>query len=393
MGQIRDWKQRLQVFGPAALLAIAAFVAAYQFIKPAPPEHLVIAAGPASGAYHAHAQAYRDLLAESGIRVDILETAGTVENLAHLRNGAADVGFVQGGVALKADRDAGLTALGSLYYEPLWIFHRKGVVIDRLPQVRSLRSAIGSRGSGTQALVRRLLVENGLSTDCANLYASGGAAAVADLLAGRLDAAFLVASAQAASVRRLFASPAVELASLERVDAYTRRLRYLSALQLPEGTVDLAQNIPPRDTRLLAPAAQLVAGDDLHPALVDLLLQAAERAHSDGGWFEDPGEFPSPQRIDFPLNPDAARYYEHGPPFLQRYLPFWAASLIDRLKIMLVPLVVLLLPLLKVMPPIYTWRMRSRVYRWYRELDAVESCWGRRRAPSSAPGRMTSSTA
>jgi hypothetical protein len=315
-------------------------------------------------------------LAESGILVRVLQTEGSVENLSRLRNGEADVGFVQGGVAMEADRSAGLTALGSLYDEPLWLFHRKGLRVDRLQDVRALRIAIGPQGSGTHALVQRLLQENGLPTDCANLRALGTDAAVADLLAGRIDAAFLVASVQAASVRRLLASPALELASFERAEAYARRLRYLSALHLPEGVVDLAHNIPPRDIRLLAPAAQLVAGDDLHPALVDLLLQVAQRVHGEGGLFAEAGQFPSPKRIEFPLNGNAARFYKHGPPWLQRYLPFWAASLIDRLKVMLVPLVVLLLPLLKVMPPIYTWRMRSRVYRWYRELEEVEAVLG-----------------
>ncbi len=369
MRELNDWKSRLQVYAPAGVLVVAAFVLAYQFIKPAPPREVILAAGDPAGAYHVFAQRYRDYLAREDIDVVILDTAGSLENLELLRTGQADVGFVQGGVP--ADGDVVLEALGSLYFEPLWLFHRKGLTFDRLGALRGHRVAIGAAGSGTRALVQRLLDDNALG-DAVRTLPLGGDAAVAALTAGEVDAAFFVASAQAPLVERLLSDPDIELASLERAAAYARRYRYLSMQVLPEGAVDLAKNIPSRSVNLLAPAAGLVAGPGLHPALVDLLLLAARDAHGRGGWFEATGRFPSAEFLEFPLNREAARFYEHGPPFLQRYLPFWAASLVDRLKVMLLPLVVLLIPMMKVMPPIYTWRMRSRVYRWYRELEAVD---------------------
>ena len=367
----RDWIDRLQIYGPAALLVLLGFAVAYQFIKPAPPDELTLAAGARGGAYHAYAERYRELLAREGITVKILDTAGSIENLQLLRTRAADVAFVQGGASV--DGDADLTAIGSLYFEPLWLFHRAGLVLDRLPALRGLRVAVGSEGSGTRDLVLQLLADNGIGDENTRLLALDGAAAAAALAAGESDAVFLVAAPTAPVVADLLARPEVTLASLERADAYARRYRFLSTLTLPEGAVDLARNIPPRPVRLLAPTAGLVSGPALHPALVDLLLLAAQRVHGPGGWFETVGQFPSADLSAYPLNAEARRFYDYGPPLLQRYLPFWAASLVDRLKVMLLPLLVLLLPLFKVMPPIYSWRMRARVYRWYRELEEIDS--------------------
>jgi hypothetical protein len=179
-------------------------------------------------------------------------------------------------------------------------------------------------------------------------------------------------SAESALIRELLSHPQVVLADFVRAPAYTRRYRFLSALELPEGAYDLAANVPSRTVRLLAPAANLVSNADLHPAVVSLVLQAASEVHREGGYFGDWGEFPSARLLAFPLSDEADHFYKHGPPLLQRFLPFWAASLVDRLKVMLLPLLVLLFPLIKVMPPIYTWRMRARVYRWYEELEKAE---------------------
>jgi TRAP transporter TAXI family solute receptor len=347
-------------------------VVAFQFIKPAPPDRVVMATGNPQGAYHAFATAYAEHLAAEGIELQLVNTAGSVENLDLLRQGLVDVAMVQGGVsATQAGEE--LHSLGSLYYEPLWLFARAGLDVDRIPRLAGKRVAIGAQGSGTQALVSRLLQDNGLDAGAADLVTLAGDEAAAALLEGRVDAAFFVSSAQSGLVSRLLRAQEVAPASFERAAAYARRYRFLTSLQLPEGAVDLQRNIPARPVQLLAPAANLVIDAQLHPAVIDLLLQAAEAEHADGGWFEAPGEFPQAGLLAYPLAGEARRFYKHGPPLLQRFLPFWAASLIDRLKVMLLPLVLMLLPLVRVMPPIYTWRMRARVYRWYDELERVDS--------------------
>jgi hypothetical protein len=258
-----------------------------------------------------------------------------------------------------------------MYYEPLWLFHRSDLQLRDLRDLTGQAVAVGPEGSGTRALAGRLLRDNGVD-DTARWVAKGGQNAVDALLAGEVAAAFFVIAADNPLIDRLLRHPEVMLADFSRARAYSRRYRYLNGLELPEGVVDLAANIPDRSVRLLAPTANLVAGADLHPAIIDLILQAATEVHRPGGWFEAQGEFPMPGLLAYPLSKEADRFYKHGPPFLQRYLPFWAASLIDRLKVMLLPLLVLMLPLFRVMPPIYNWRMRARIYRWYDELERVE---------------------
>jgi TRAP-type uncharacterized transport system substrate-binding protein len=324
-----------------------------------------MATGAPEGAYHAFAKRYADYLAREGITLELRASAGSLENLALLRSGEASLALVQGGVDDGRARPA-LVSLGSVYYEPLWLFHRTGLTVDRLGDLADRRVAVGVQGSGTRALVGRLLQDN--AVDQAGWVGIGGQAAVDALLGGQVDAAFFVMSAQSALIDGLLRQPQVVLADFTRARAYSRRYRFLNNLELPEGTIDLAANIPDREVRLLAPTANLVARSDLHPAIVDLMLQAADDVHRAGGWFEAQDEFPMPGLLAFPLSAEADRYYKHGPPFLQRFLPFWAASLVDRLKVMLVPLLVLLFPLIKVMPPIYSWRMRARIYRWYDEV-------------------------
>jgi TRAP transporter TAXI family solute receptor len=362
-------RHQIVIFGPAALLVVVAFVVAYQFIKPAPPDRVVMATGSPEGAYHAFAQRYAEYLAREGIELALRPSAGSQENLALLRSGEAELAFVQGGVDDGLEEPA-LTSLGSVYYEPLWLFLRRDRPVRTLGDLADQRVAVGPVGSGTRALAARLLADNGVPEE--GWDPRGGSAAIDALRAGELDAVFLVMSAESELIDGLLRDAALQPFDFARAEAYTRRYRFLNSVRLPEGAIDLAANIPDQSVRLLAPAANLVSHPELHPAVIDLLLQAASEVHGDGGWFEAAGEFPQPGLLAFPLNKEAERYYKHGPPFLQRFLPFWAASLVDRLKVMLLPLLVLLFPLFKVMPPFYTWRMRARVYRWYDELEEAE---------------------
>jgi len=363
--------QLIKIYTPIFILVLIAFFIASRFIKPAPPAQVIMASGGELGAYHAFAKSYAEHLAREGIELKIINTAGSVENIALLRAGKVDAAMVQGGIE-DSTEGAALHSLGSLYYEPLWLFKRKGLSLDRLPQLSGQRVAIGGAGSGTAALVKRLVADNGLDQEASTIRLLGGKAAADALLADELDAAFFVSSARSELVQRLLHEQDVELASFERAEAYARRYRFLTTVDLPEGAVDLQANIPSRNIHLLAPAANLVVNADLHPAVSELLLQAADAEHVDGDWFEGQGEFPQNALLAYPLSKEAKRYYKNGPPFLQRYLPFWAASLIDRLKVMLLPLVLMLIPLFKIMPPLYAWRMRSRVYRWYHELEMVD---------------------
>jgi TRAP transporter TAXI family solute receptor len=363
---------RLISFGSAALLTLAGFVFAWQFVNPAPPNTLVIASGQTDGAYYLFAKRYQQRLAQDGIALEIRATAGSVENLELLRNNEVDLAFVQGGTGAATASDT-LTSLGSLYYEPLWMFYRGEQTLSRISQLQNIPIAIGKPDSGTHAIARLLLADNSMDTDTDTIQPLGSTAGAQALLQGDVEALFLVASPEAPLVQELLQRQDIRLMSFARADAYTRLHHYLSAVTLPEGVIDLQANLPPRDTVLLAATANMVVREDFHPALVSLLLQAATLTQSTDGLFGQTGSFPNSANLEFPLNENARRFYKFGPPFLQRYLPFWTASLIDRLKIMLIPLLTLLLPLVKIMPPMYRWRVRKKIYRWYRELQLLDN--------------------
>jgi len=365
-------KDRLGIFGPAVLLVVLGFALAYQFVQPAPPDHIRLLTGQADGAYYLFGQQYRERMQAEGIQLEVLTSPGSIDNIRQLVAGQAEAALVQGGTTGNTEGEAQLLSLGSLYFEPIWLFHRKQLPISRLTDLQGRSVAIGTAGSGTRALALQLLADNDINPSNSPLLDASGRAAADALLRGEIDAAFLVASPMSPVVRALLDAEDIRLMSFERAEAYTRTHRFLSAVVLPEGVINLKRNLPDRPTTLLAASANLVVRDDLHPALVDLLLQAAQGVHERGGWFEQSGQFPAPEYLVYPLSSAAERFYKYGPPLLQRYLPFWAATLVDRLKVMLLPFLALMLPLVKIMPPIYRWRMRSRIYRWYKEVLAID---------------------
>jgi len=367
-------REHLKIYLPSVIIAILGFVIAYQFVQPAPPREITIATGDEKGAYHAFGLRYRDILARNGVTLKVKSTAGSVENIKLLDapGSDVDVAFVQGGVGNPKSSPM-LTSLASLYFEPLWVFHRSEMRLARLTDLRGKRIAVGPEQSGTRAIAMQLLADNALDDREASILSAGGEKAVELLRQGEVEAAFFVASARSSLVHGLLDRTDVSVMSFENAEAYRRIHRFLSKVTLPQGVINFRSNIPPRDVELIAPAATLVSRDDLHPALIDLILQAAAEVHGKGDLFEEPSEFPSQKYLDFPIHKEALRHFKSGPPFLQRYLPFWAASLFDRLKIMLLPLVTLLIPLFKIVPPTYRWRVRSRITHWYKELQAVDS--------------------
>lgn len=358
---------------PALLLLVAGFALAARFIKPAPPDTLVISSAGDGSAYQAYATRYKAYLERFGIHVKVLPSQGSLENIARLRADPpqADAALVQGGTS--TPEDAGLRSLGAVYYEPLWVFHRGKAPLDRIDQLAGKRVAVGAPGSGTFHLAQELLEAHGLGDGGLQQEPIGGPEVLGALLEGKVDAAFVVGAPQSATVWALLFTPGISLMDFSQSDAYARRFPHLYRLTLPHGAVDFQRNIPDRDIHLVAPLASLAVHQDTHPAHIDLLLQAMREVHRNATLFEDPGEFPAATGAEFPLHERAARFYQSGPPFLQRYLPFGVANLIDRMVVLLVPLLALALPLSRILPPLYTWRVRARLYRWYGELKYLET--------------------
>lgn len=369
----RSLRDVLIVAGPALLLTVLAFVVAFQFVKPAPPRRIVMASGPEGGAYYRFALRYRDILARDGIELEVRATAGSPENLRLLEvpDGEVEVAFLQGGVG--TDREIpGIESLGGIFYEPVWVFWR-GAASDTARGLIGHRVAVGAPDSGTRYAIAQLLELNGIDPSEVDAVEIGGDDAVDALFGGEVDAACFVATPEAPYLKRLRDAPGIQAMPMVRADAYTRKFRFLARVVLPRGANDLEHDLPPEDIPLIAMVANLGARDTLHPALGGLLIAAAQEVNGPGDVFAAPGQFPSTEGVVLPMNKDARRYLEKGPPLLQRYLPFWAAIALDRMAVLLIPLVTILYPLFKIVPAAYQWRVRSKVYRYYRELVALEA--------------------
>jgi TRAP transporter TAXI family solute receptor len=363
-----------------AALVVAALWVSAQFLQPGPPRHIVLASGAESGIYHQYALRYKEILRREGVTVDVRMTGGAGENLGLLRDpkSGVDVAFAQGGVATVPEAD-GLVMLASLYYEPLWIFYRDSATLSQIKQLQGKRIAIGTAGSGTRAFVAQLFAAQGMSMaggigrGNTDLVALGGGDALRALKAGEIDAALYVGGADTPTIQQALRDPAIKLMNLTHADAYPRRLPFLTKLTLPYGTIDLATNTPDQDVVMIGTKAMLIGRDDLHPALINLLIDAAREIHGRQGYFEVAGEFPGIAQVDdIPVSPYADQHRRFGPSFLYRYLPFWLATYAERALILIIPLVVILVPLMNLLPQLLRWRVRSRIYRWYGKLALLE---------------------
>jgi len=193
-------------------------------------------------------------------------------------------------------------------------------------------------------------------------------------LSKQADAVFLTGdSAAPHTTREMLHTEGIRLFDFDQANAYVRRFPYLSKLVVPAGAFDLGEDIPASDINLLAPTVELIAHSNLHPALCDLLIEAAHEVHGHASVLQSAGQFPSPVTHLFPISPEAARYYKSGDKsFTYRYLPFWLASLFNRVLVVFVPILVVAIPGLRYLPQMYSWRINSRIHRRYGELMAVE---------------------
>jgi TRAP transporter TAXI family solute receptor len=357
----------------AALLILGALAATVVYLGPFPPRVVMMSTGTPGGAYDEVARRYRSILARSHVDLRLVPSAGAVENLNRLGDPRSDVsvGLVQNGITTDAD-SPDLVSLGTVSYEPLWLFYRDAAPGLHLEGLRGRKVSIGPEGSGSRAIALELLAMNGIGPGEADLLPLPLAESGEQLLAGKIDATFLVTSWDAPIVRRLLADSRVELASFARANAYVMLDPSLNRLTLPTGVGSLAADRPPADVTLLAPKSSLVVRGDLHPAIQYLLLDAAAEVHSGAGVFHKSGQFPAAEQFDVPLSPEARQFYKSGRPLLQRYLPFWLAVLAGRLLVLSIPVIGVAYPLLKLVPAVYAWSMRRRIFRLYGELRSIE---------------------
>ncbi len=361
-------------------LSLSLFVVAFQYVEPAPPSHITVAAGPNPGGYYYFAEKYAEILARKGITVTIRETRGSLENLQLLNDPDSDVDvvFAQGGVGWMAGvyqyspTETEIRAIAEIYYEPLWIFTSPENPFHALRDLRGKRLAIGPDGSGSHALAYDMLKWSGANVENTTFLDLSQDEAVDALLRGQIDAAFFVAASGSPFIRELMLMPELRLHSFNEVPAYLRRYGYLRSLTLPESVLDLERHIPAEDIQLLAPTTTLMSRADLHPALAYLFIETAIEVNGGHDIFSNFREFPTIRNIEFPPHEETERYFEHGAPFLQRFLPYHLAVFIDRTKILLLPLLTLILPLFKVIYPTYRWSVRRNIWKWYRVAHQIE---------------------
>ena len=352
----------------AIVLAAGTFIVATM-----PPRTVVMATGAEGGANYQMGLRYRDILAQSGVKLRLVPTSGGLENLALLKDPKAGVGvgFIQGGTTTEKD-SPDVESLGTVFYEPLWFFFR-GEPGEDIRALRGQRLSIGPEGSGTRALALELIKKFKLDSVVGELFGYTPQIAADKLIAGDIDAAFIITAWDSPVVQQLIDAKGIVLASILRADAYIAHYPFLNKLVLPAGVSDLLNNRPPTDIVMLAPKASLAVRADMHPAIQHLLLTAAQQIHSPPGIFQKAGQFPAAESIDLPLSDEAQRFYKRGLPFLQKYLPFWIATLVERMLVVLLPLAAVLYPVFKFLPQMYDWAMQSKIRRLYDEMRAIES--------------------
>ena len=367
------WREWIIIVAPAVLLIVAAFALASRFIQPAPPDNFIFSAGAEGGAYYRYALKYKEILARDGIRMQVETSAGSLQNLSRMRGAApqASAGFVQGGTTLPEDSN-NMLSLGRMFYELVWVFHRLPPDSDRIAQLRGKHIAVGPAGSGTNQLVTQLLAQSDVKAENSILLEMSAKAALAKLNAGKLDAAFLVAGPEADILQQPLRAPGIRLMSLAQADAYAMRFSHLARITLRQGVVDFKDNIPAHDVQMIGAGAIVAVRDDFHPALQFALAQAAAEVHKRPSIIHAENNFPQSQGSELPMSPVAERFHKSGPPFFQRYLPFWLAVWMDRLIVLLIPIIAILIPLIKIVPMIYGWRIRKRLWHWYDELKKLE---------------------
>ena len=358
---------------PVILLIVGAFYFTAQFIQPSPKKEITIATGSKTGNYYKTALEYKRVLEKEKVKVNIITSAGSIENIELLKQKKADIAFLQNGTISNEEAE-GITSLASIYYEPLWVFYRnEGYSIDYIIQLITKKISIGKQGSGTRHLSLSILKDNGITNENSTILDYESSHAKDELIKGNIDAMFVVSSHDSKIVKELLEDPKINVLSFKRAKAYSRKYTFLETLDLYEGTLDLYKNLPDENISLLTTTANLVINEGFSDELTRLFLKKVKEVHNKKDLFASQGEFPNTENMVLELNEEAKRYFQNGDTWLEKIFPFWIASNIDRLKLLIIPLLTLLFPLFKGFFPLYNWSMRSKIYRWYDEIRKIDN--------------------
>jgi uncharacterized protein len=362
----------LTVSIPILLLVIALFYLTSRFIEPSPKKEITIATGDENGNYYKTALLYKEVLEKQKVKVNIITSKGSVENIQLLNDKKVDLAFIQNGI-INSESEPNLKTIASIYYEPLWVFYRnENYIMDYVIQLITKKISIGNQGSGTNDLAKKILTDNGIDDNNSQLLNLSNEESKNLLLNGEIDAMFIVGSANSKIIKELLETPNINLFSFKRVKAYSRKYTFLEATTLYEGTMDLYKNLPADDTKLLTTTATLVVRDGFSEELTRLILKEIKPIHNKKGLFEIDNQFPNINNLTIKASDEATKYNTYGDTWLEKIFPYWIASNIDRLKILLIPLLTLFIPLSKGFFPLYRWSIRSKIYKWYEEIQRID---------------------
>jgi len=357
---------------PILLLVVASFYLTSKFIEPSSKKEITIATGSLDGEYYNTALKYKEILEKQKVKVNILTSNGSMENIQLLNDKKADIAFVQNGIdSLKKQTE--IKAIASIYYEPLWIFYKNDEYkMDYLVQLITKRVSLGREKSGTEDLALKMLNDNGINKENTQLFNNSTEEAKDLLIKGEIDAIFIVSSPNSKTIKELLENPDIKLFNFKRAKAYSRKYTFLESTPLYEGTIDLYRNLPSEDINLLSTTANLIVRNGFSDELTRLILKEIKKIHNKKELFEAANQFPNVDNLTIDIDEDADRYFTYGDTWLEKIFPYWIASNIDRLSILLIPLITLMIPLSKGFFPLYRWSIRSKIYKWYEEIHKID---------------------
>jgi uncharacterized protein len=357
---------------PILLLVVASFYLTSKFIEPSSKKEITIATGSIDGEYYNTALKYKEILEKQKVKVNILTSNGSMENIQFLNDKKADIAFVQNGIDF-LKKQTEIKAIASIYYEPLWIFYKNDEYkMDYLIQLITKRVSLGREKSGTEDLALKMLNDNGINNENTQLLNNSTAEAKDLLIKGEIDAMFIVSSPNSKIIKELLENPDIKLFNFKRAKAYSRKYTFLESTPLYEGTIDLYRNLPSEDINLLSTTANLIVRNGFSDELTRLILKEIKKVHNKKELFEAANQFPNIENLTIDINEDADRYFTYGDTWLEKIFPYWIASNIDRLSILLIPLITLMIPLSKGFFPLYRWSIRSKIYKWYEQIHKID---------------------
>ena len=344
------------------------------YLFPAPPSKVTMATAFKGSSFEYYGRQYREIFARSNVDLELLPTSGAAENMKLLQDPRSGVDFslMVSGVS-DGKHAPGLLSLGTVYNNPYWIFYSSNEPFDRLSQLMGKRIAVGPEGSGTRSSAVQILGKGGVNSETATFLPFAGTAAVEAINDGKVDAIWILGAPDATAVKSLLQNPKVRIMSFPTAEAFTRIFPDLARMVLPQGVIDIYRNIPPNDVQLIGSTTRVLVRGDLHPEIVQLLLQTMVEVHGGSNIFQRVGEFPNGTDVEYPVAPAAIDFYKNGPSFMQRHLPLWLSVHAQRAIAVLVTAIALGLPMFRFLPTAYNWLTRRRLFHWYAQLKALEA--------------------